>query len=107
MRVIVIGGTRFIGRAIVERLTAEGHSVLVVHRGETEPDDLPPVEHLHIERAALGSVEGRLAGFGADAAIDGTAMSATDAGVALDALPRGVRTVVLSSMDVYRAYLSL
>ena len=35
MRIIVLGGTRFIGRASVEELVRAGHSVMVVHRGET------------------------------------------------------------------------
>jgi len=33
VRVIVLGGTRFIGRAIVEELAAAGHDLLIVHRG--------------------------------------------------------------------------
>src|ERR671938_474667 len=33
MRFIVLGGTRFIGRATVDRLHRDGHAVLVVHRG--------------------------------------------------------------------------
>ena len=37
MRVLVIGGTRFIGRAIVDRLLREGHAVTLLNRGRT-PD---------------------------------------------------------------------
>lgn len=40
MRVTVIGGTQFIGRAIVERLLARGHDVAVLHRRDTH--DLDP-----------------------------------------------------------------
>jgi NAD(P)-dependent dehydrogenase (short-subunit alcohol dehydrogenase family) len=46
MPVIVLGGTRSIGRAIAEALTAAGHAVLVAHRGISEPADLHGVEHL-------------------------------------------------------------
>ena len=35
MRVLVIGGTRFIGRATVEELLRRGHTVAVFHRGRT------------------------------------------------------------------------
>jgi len=42
MRVIVLGGTWFVGRAITEALTAAGHSVLVAHRGISEPPDPYP-----------------------------------------------------------------
>jgi len=41
MRVMVLGGTRFIGAAIVEELAAHGHELLIVHRGEHEPAELP------------------------------------------------------------------
>jgi 2'-hydroxyisoflavone reductase len=34
----------------VERATADGHDVTVFHRGEQEPDDLPPVTHVHGDR---------------------------------------------------------
>ena len=37
MRVIVLGGTRFIGRAVAEALVTAGHEPLVCHRGTTEP----------------------------------------------------------------------
>ena len=108
MRICVLGGTRFIGRAIVEHL-AEHHEVLVVHRGESEPDDLVEVAHLHAERTALGDpeVSRALADFGPDAVVDTMALTAADAERVLDALPAAARLVVLSSMDVYRAYGSL
>mgnify|MGYP000147394090 CR=1 FL=1 len=37
MQVLVIGGSRFIGRAIVQRLLMDGHQVTVLNRGQT-PD---------------------------------------------------------------------
>ena len=46
MRVVVLGGTRFIGRAIVEELHDTGNELLIVHRGHLEPDDLPKVAAL-------------------------------------------------------------
>lgn len=36
-RVLVIGGTLFIGRALVEKLLARGDTVVIMHRGETTP----------------------------------------------------------------------
>jgi len=50
MRVMVLGGTKFIGAAIVEELHAHGHELLVVDRGEHEPAELPAVDHLHADR---------------------------------------------------------
>ena len=104
MKVVVLGGTRFIGRTIVEELVAAGHELLVVHRGELEPADMPPVQHLHSERLALPDHRKELAAFKPDAAIDCRALTRQDAGVALRALPDGIRLVVVSSIDVYRAF---
>lgn len=107
MRVIVLGGTRFIGRAITEALTAQGHAVLVAHRGVTEPADLPAAEHLHAERADWPGHQAVFAAFGADAAVDVSAADGPGARAALAVLPPGIPLVAVSSVDVYRAYESL
>src|SRR5713226_1910948 len=104
LRVVVLGGTRFIGRAIVEELAAAGHDLLVVHRGQLEPDDMPPVPHLHCDRSDLTAHRNSLAKFRPEAAIDCRALTRPDAETAIAALPAGIRLVVISSMDVYRAF---
>lgn len=50
MRLLTIGGTQFVGRHVVEQAVEAGHEVTVFHRGASEPEDLPPVEHLHGDR---------------------------------------------------------
>jgi len=104
LRVIVLGGTRFIGRAIVEDLAAAGHELLLVHRGILEPSGMPEAQHLHAERADLLKHRTALAKFHPDAAIDCRALTRADAETALSALPADIRLVVISSMDVYRAF---
>jgi 2'-hydroxyisoflavone reductase len=60
VRILTIGGTRFFGRAFVEEAVGRGHEVSVFHRGESEPADLPDVEHLHGDRKdGLGTLGGR------------------------------------------------
>jgi 2'-hydroxyisoflavone reductase len=60
VKLLVIGGTRFVGRAFVEEATERCHEVTLFHRGSTEPDDLPTVEHVHGDRNAdLARLEGR------------------------------------------------
>ena len=47
MRVLVIGGTAFIGPPVVRRLAEQGHEVTVFHRGKTEAELPPSVRHIH------------------------------------------------------------
>ena len=105
MRVLVIGGTKFIGRAAVERLHALGHDVTVFHRGDTEPGDMPPLPHRHGERQRLADLVAAVQHVGPEVVLDTVAYTERDAQMAIAALT-GVarRIVVLSSMDVYRAY---
>jgi nucleoside-diphosphate-sugar epimerase len=107
MRVAAIGGTRFIGRALVEDLVAAGHEVLVVHRGGSEPPELTTVEHAHVDRRDVARLREALNGFRPEALVDTYAMTRADAEGAVAALPGDVRLLVLSSMDVYRAFASL
>ena len=104
MRIVVLGGTRFIGRAAVEELAAAGHELLVVHRGTTEPDGLPHARHLHADRSELPGKREEIAAFRPDGALDCRALTRADAETALEALPADIRIVVISSMDVYRAF---
>jgi nucleoside-diphosphate-sugar epimerase len=103
MRVMVLGGTRFIGAAVVEELHAHGHELLVVHRGEHEPADPPEADHLHADRQDLPHLRGPVDDFGPEAVVDVCAYSAADAETALAAVG-DVRLLVVSSMDVYRAF---
>ncbi len=50
MRIALLGGTRFVGRAIAAELAAADHELCLVHRGETEPHDLPAALHAHADR---------------------------------------------------------
>jgi 2'-hydroxyisoflavone reductase len=60
VKLLVIGGTRFVGRAFVEQAVRHGHDVAVFHRSVSEPEDFPSVEHLHGDRdGQLGLLRGR------------------------------------------------
>lgn len=107
MRLIILGGTRFIGRAIVEELDRAGHTLMIVHRGVREPELPEGVTHLHCERSGLSSVTEQLRAFEADGAIEVSAMNGSQSDAALGALPGGIRLLAISSCDVYRAYGSL
>ncbi|HEY6865927.1 MAG TPA: NAD-dependent epimerase/dehydratase family protein, partial [Candidatus Eisenbacteria bacterium] len=51
MRVLVLGGTRYLGRHLVEALLAHGHAVTLFHRGLSNPGLFPEAEHLRGDRA--------------------------------------------------------
>jgi nucleoside-diphosphate-sugar epimerase len=103
MRVLVVGGTKFIGRRIVAELVGRGDEVVVVHRGETEPADLAECRHLHAARADFASVAGEVRAFAPDAIVDTLAMSRAGVDAVLPHLP-DAQLIVLSSMDVYQAF---
>ena len=65
---------------------------------------MPQVGHLHCERADLASHRAALDAFAPEAAIDCRALTRRDAELALEALPDVKRWVVISSVDVYRAF---
>lgn len=102
MRVLVIGGTNFIGPEVVRRLQAAGADVTVLHRGERE-DDLGDARHIHADRSTQVEEARRLqpdvildmapihAGHGADDAAAGEAAGAQ-------------RVVAISSVDTYRGF---
>ncbi|HMS54606.1 MAG TPA: NAD-dependent epimerase/dehydratase family protein [Fimbriimonadaceae bacterium] len=54
MNILVLGGTKFVGRAIVERLVTNGHQVTLFTRGQTNADAFPDLPHLVGDR--LGDV---------------------------------------------------
>ncbi|MGE3271802.1 MAG: NAD-dependent epimerase/dehydratase family protein [Chloroflexota bacterium] len=107
MRIAVLGGTGFLGRAIVADLEAAGHTVLVIHRGQHELQTAADTLHAHLDRHDVHALAAALDSFGPDALIDGFALTARDADDALLAVPGALRMLAVSSMDVYRAFAAL
>ena len=60
MRLLVLGGTMFLGRHIVAAALARGHEVTLFNRGQQNPDLFPDVEKLRGDRDAnLTALAGR------------------------------------------------
>lgn len=58
MRLLVLGGTRFLGRHLVEHARAQGHDVTLFHRGRTGTELFPGVRRLVGDRTADGDPAG-------------------------------------------------
>ena len=60
VKLLVLGGTKFLGRAIVEAALGRGHEVTLFNRGQTNPDLFPEVEKLRGDRDGdLSALTGR------------------------------------------------
>lgn len=60
MNLLVLGGTLFLGRHLVETALARGHTVTLFNRGQTNPELFPEAEKLRGDRESdLSALEGR------------------------------------------------
>jgi 2'-hydroxyisoflavone reductase len=63
MRILMIGGTSFVGRHITERAVERGHTVTLFNRGQTNPGAFSGLEHVRGDRqegtAGLAGLDGR------------------------------------------------
>jgi 2'-hydroxyisoflavone reductase len=60
MRILILGGTLFLGRHVVDAALARGHEPTLFNRGQTNPELFPAVEKLRGNRDGdLGALAGR------------------------------------------------
>ena len=102
MKILVIGGTGFIGPFAIQRLQQAGHDISVFHRGKTSAPE--GVKQIIGDRNRLSDYCDMVAREKFDLVIDFVVSSERQARQLMETL-RGItgRVVVLSSMDVYRA----
>lgn len=107
LRILVIGGTRFIGPYVVRRLIALGHDVTVYHRGRTETALPPEVRHVHSDLARIPIVAfpDEIKHPAPDVVLHMVHIGERDAQAVMSTY-RSIahRIVGISSGDVYRAY---
>lgn len=104
MKVLVLGGTRFIGAATVKRLADAGHSVTIFHRGTTQ-NILASTREIIGDRRDLLHFEADFRQFAPEIVLDMFPITEHDARVVMSLFKGLARRVVsISSIDVYRAY---
>ncbi|HVF87768.1 MAG TPA: NAD-dependent epimerase/dehydratase family protein [Pyrinomonadaceae bacterium] len=60
MKILIIGGTIFLGRHLIEAALARGHQVTIFNRGQHNPDLYPEIEKLRGDRSGdLTALRGR------------------------------------------------
>jgi len=107
MRVLVIGGTNFIGPYVVTQLHRQGHDVTLYHRGQHEAELPPSVRHIHSPRAGLPVLHfpSILSDPPPEVVLHMFPVGQDDARAAVSRFAGVARRIVaLSSGDVYRAY---
>jgi nucleoside-diphosphate-sugar epimerase len=102
-RVVVLGGTGFVGPFIVSRLVDRGDDVVLFHRGHREPQLTEGAEHVHGEFERLPEHIAELARRQPDVVIDVSPGVGKSGHGVLHFAGIAKRGVVLTSMDVYRA----
>ena len=99
MKILVFGGTLFLGRHVVEAALARGHEVTLFNRGVTNPDLFPDVEKIKGDRGDdLSALRGRCW----DAVVDPSGYSPTIVRASVEFLADAVdHYSLVSSIDVY------
>ena len=98
LRILVLGGTRFVGRALVEVALCRGHEVTLFNRGQTNPEIFPSVEKLRGDRGTdLSALKGKTW----DIVVDAVAYFPRAVELAVQELAHVERYLFVSSVSVY------
>ena len=98
MRILVLGGTKFLGRHTVDVALARGHEVTLFNRGITRPDLFPDVEKLRGDRDGdLSALDGRCF----DAVVDTSGFVPSIVRETIDALGGVGHYTFVSTISVY------
>lgn len=97
MRILLFGGTRFLGRAIVDAAVSRGHTLTLFHRGRSNASLFPKAEHVIGDRETDLRL---LASHTFDAAIDTSAFEVFTVRKAARAVG-SIPYIFVSSISVY------
>ena len=105
MRILVIGGTNFMGPLVVRSLSEQGHEITAFHRGQTQSDLPRGVREILGDRRPLTSSATELQRLAPEVVLDMIPATEQDAREVMSIFTGIARRVVaISSQDVYRAF---
>jgi 2'-hydroxyisoflavone reductase len=99
VKLLILGGTKFVGRALAETALARGHEVTLFTRGRTNPALFPDAEHLRGNRD--GDLRA-LAGRTWDVVVDTSGFVPRVVRASAESLAGSGHYVFVSSISVYR-----
>lgn len=105
--ILVIGGTRYVGRLLVQRLLLAGHRVTIATRGRAHDPFGARIGRIRVDRRSEAAMRAAFAdSAGYDVVYDQLCYSPADAAIAVRVFAGKVgRYVVTSTIDVYRGLL--
>ncbi len=105
--ILVIGGTRYFGKLLVQRLLNAGHQVTIATRGQTPDPFGARIGRIRVDRRNERAMLAAFAGIdGYDVVYDQLCYSPLDAAIAVRVFAGKVkRYIVASTIDVYRGLL--
>ncbi|GKS12424.1 dTDP-glucose 4,6-dehydratase [Paenibacillus chitinolyticus] len=107
MKILILGGTNFIGPYVIRHLHAMGyHDITLFHRrGQSEIDLPATVKHIYGDKMNLEQHRTAFQSLSPEVVVDMIAYTEKDTELVLHTF-RGItnRLVMISSQDVYRAY---
>ncbi|WP_406944311.1 SDR family oxidoreductase [Halobacillus sp. SY10] len=107
MKLLVIGGTKFLGRHIVESALNQGHEVTLFHRGKTNPGLFEDVSNVFGDREKREDLE-KLGEQEWDAVIDTCGYKPSTVSKSLDVLAGCTKKYVfISTISVYPDFTSI
>ena len=104
MKILILGGTGFLGPHTVEAATARGHTLTLFNRGKTHPGLFPDIEQLHGDRKVdLSAIENEIKkGRTWDAVVDNSGYVPKHVKMSAELLkPAAKQYIFVSTVSVY------
>jgi len=100
MDALILGGTRYMGKHLADKLIADGHNVTIATRGNAKDEFGDKVKRIIINRENRNSLRNAFKGKHYDIAIDNLAYSSNEVRILLDSLDTK-KYILTSTCSVY------